>query len=348
MKTKSSLVVLVVLVGLVGVTKAWQQTQKPPQTPAAKAPAKPVARKPALVLNEDSATALIKEALQNERYMVSTAAVLPLMSQSTTDYTAFGGENADAPIFLLMRLIGEGFVKKEVRVDSYPVISGAWAGENTCVDQVPGEPNEPAARIDWMLKNQNTRCEGRQTKMQLQMVPNSNRLTGTTLHRFAPRVEGTITTDDKVKLNGEIYMGGGFVTDGSWTYIERGQSAYLVSNRDYSRQEGSVNPNYLDSGTASGKRIEVKMYKYAFIPALGESPRQVPAGRFEVGAVSNLLLSIETRAAANFTWRVLLDGLGQVMLEKPSEVNTVPDGIGTADFAKKPDATWVLVTPLRF
>lgn len=336
MKKKSSLAVLVVLVGLVGVTGAWQQTQKP-QAPPAKAPAKSVARKPALVLNEDSAKSRIQDAQRSERYLVSFAAIAPLFSQSTTDYRA--GASDSGPAFIMKRLIDGGIVRQDVRVESYPVISGSWTGGDTCVTR--NNWNDPSERLDFILKNRNTSCFSVPLTMQLQTVANSNRITGTSnrtsIAAYADAVTGTVTPKGEVTFD---RLDGPTSAKGSWTYIERGQRAYLVNMWDY-----------LFSGTASGRTTEVKTFNYAIIPnaegssGLLDSPStgKAEVGMFEVGAVSNLLLTTETRASANFAWQVTLDKLGHILLG-----DVTPSGIGRADFAKKPDGTWVLVPPIRF
>lgn len=281
------------------------------------------------VLNEDSATALLVEALRSTPYMTSVAPMLPNMSESTKDYT--GASEPDTQDFLIKRLIDGGFVKQEVKVDSYPVISGSWSGKSACAP--PHDARDRVKFLDFILANQSTGCFAPPLNLQLQSVANSNRVVGTSNRTseayYASTIEGTITPEGKLTFG---RIDGPQGSKGPFTYIERGERAYLVGIWDF-----------LFSGVASGRRTDVKTYVYAFRPDLGGSGGNVPAGKFVVGAVSNLLLTVETRATANFAWRVSLDALGQLLLG-----SAAPSGVGTAEFAKKPDGTWVLVPPLRF
>jgi hypothetical protein len=303
------------------------------------------------VLNEESASALIGASLRSQRFAVSTVSLQLYMTESATDYAPLQGspgapnegEGVDQPqqpmpnaVYLLRRLIDEGLVNRTVGVSSYPVISGAWKGVNTCAKG--GDATNSTAYLDYLLANQNESCFKWPLTLQLNPIPDTNRVTGTSNRSpeawTATPLEATVSPDNKITFQ---RIDGPQGSTGHFTYIERGDRAFLVGIWDF-----------LYTGTASRKRFDVKMYSYSFRPDVGETSGQAPAGTYELGTVSNLLLTIETRAVANFTWSVALNALGKVVLEGNSTPTRGPSGTGSADFAKKPDGTWVLVPPLRF
>jgi|GEM_PF-2708270 len=324
-----------------------------PGAPSGTAPPAAPTTRPATVLNEDTAGQLIKESLPSAPFTLSTTMIQPFMAESATEYaplpgtgtagTPNEGEGADTPqepmpaeVYLLRRLIGDGLVKSAVKVNSYPVISGTWAGINTCVRS--SDSSDPAKHLDYVLANQNATCFKFPLTLQLQPVSNSNRVSGTSnrgTEAWAARpLEASVTPDNRLIFH---RLDGPQGAEGPFTYIERGERAYLVGRSDY-----------LYSGTASRKRAEVKTYTYAFRPDLGQSNGRVPAGKYEIGAVSNLLLTIDTRAEATFAWSVSLNPAGKAMMEAQGGGVRGLAGTGRAEFAKKPDGTWVLVPPLRF
>jgi len=84
----------------------------------------------------------------------------------------------------------------------------------------------------------------------------------------------------------------------------------------------------------------MKTYRYSFVPTLVGNT--IAAGRFEAGAVkevSNLRLTSDVQAGANFIFRPTLDALGRIL-----EVET--DRVGVAKFVKRSDGSWALAPPL--
>jgi hypothetical protein len=260
--------------------------------------------------------------------MVSVQPLLPLMPKSEIDYKAPGASGLGS---IIRALIDGGFVRQVPSVESYPVVAGTFEGRDTCINGHNPVPTDPPELLAFVLRNQDTTCVIMPLTLILQPVPNSNRLSGTSkgpgrLDTASPIYEATVTPNDYLVLR----CAGSLGTSGTFSYIEREGRAYLLSW------------NYLYSGIASGKRTEVKTYAYSFLPELRAEQGYVSAGQFQVGEISELRLTLETRATANFAWRVLLDPLGKTLLGVLR-----PTGVGTAEFAKKPDGTWVLAAPLQ-
>ena len=152
---------------------------------------------------------------------------------------------------------------------------------------------------------------------------------------------GRIDPNGLVHLLRSFYCLPGY-DDTEFLYEEEGATAYL-------RQKGVKDP-WVITGPASGQRVELKWYEYAFSSEVrkvqvstSRDTLYLAGGRFEIGEVSNLQLVIGERAVANFAWQASLDKLGHIMLGEAK-----PNGNGTAEFAKKPDGSWVLVRPVRF
>ena len=148
------------------------------------------------------------------------------------------------------------------------------------------------------------------------------------------QVGGTIAPDGSVVFYHTCFSEGG-VQD-RYQYSESGKSAILQS----------VTPNawipWMLAGTASGN-VETKYYEYSFSPDVqitrSNQGLRVLAGRYEIGEVTNLRLVTETEASANFAWHAQLNQLGGILLEGAG----IPTGTGAAEFAKKPDGSWVIV-----
>ncbi len=278
------------------------------------------------VLDEKRAKVLIKAGLQSQGYMASPGSIVPLMSRSVNDYTTdSSGGNAS----ILRQLIAAGFVTQSATVMSYPNVSGSWAYDHS---QYGGSV------IDTYT-------------LQLQMVSGSNAITGTGEHYkhgsgvgsayrkgtvddpYTGSVNGTVSPDGMVSLNtdGDIFPGFSGRSD-SFQYNEEGQTAFL-------RQ---VHNNYMVYTGEILEKLNLKSYEYAFSPKMGLTSAGVVVGRIEIGEVSNLQLTIETHAVARFAWHVSLNQVGLILLD-----GVAPNGIGSAQFAKKPDGTWVLASSPR-
>lgn len=277
------------------------------------------------VLDEKRAKALIQESLRNQSYMISTTKLLAAMSQSTVDYRVT--EATSGAAFHLKQLLDGGFVTQEIRVESYPVIPSSWRGKKHFANGDDWS-KPPEERLDYILRNRKDASFADPFTLELQV--RGNKVFGSSqADAMQPRpLEGSITPEGKITFSSDTWLRGA----SPWTYIERGPNAYLVGRAEY-----------LITGNASGRKTEVRTYNYAFGPKVTQTPHEVSGGRYDVGAVSNLLLTVETRATATFAWRASLNALGRILLG-----DVVPSGTGTAEFAKKPDGTWVLVPPIRF
>lgn len=276
-------------------------------------------------LNEASAKAQVEEALRGHQYIISIRPLLPLMAESEIDYKASDPTAAGS---LLLPLITNGFVKQESHIQSYPVITGTFEGNDTCVNR--NVPAEPSQRLDFILANQNQSCFRMPLTLKLEPVPNSNRLAGTSNRSkenwtASPISEAILTPDNTMTLRCDGSQG----TNGTFSYIERQGVAYLIGRGDY-----------LYVGPASGKRTEVRRYSYSFVPELHTESGYAPGGQVQVGEISNLRLTTETSATANFGWRVALSPLAKILIG-----DVQPAGSGVVEFGKKPDGTWVLIAP---
>lgn len=274
------------------------------------------------VLNENRSKGLIEEALQTERYVASVASLDQLMSPSRTDILS--NSPTAGPASTLRRLVDQKLARQVVRVvGGYPVVSGRWVSHK-------GGP------VSFTL--------------QIHMAENSNELTVSCEYRDDEKVRqgsttGIVSPRGEVKFvavvgesSGWCFPGGavaGQLRQIPFQYSENGTAASLTPTT-------SEAGGWVFTGVSSGKTIDVKWYEYALSPDAGVTPQGVVAGRFVVGAVSNLQLVGETNARADFTWSVVLNDLGRIVTG-----DATPSGSGTAAFVKKPDGTWVLVKPVR-
>lgn len=266
--------------------------------------------KQTFVLDENRAKALIGQAPQMKTLQIPWENIAPLMARSTSADTGT----------TLGRLIEANLVRQTVSVLTYPSITGTWA-------------SPPGFRI---------------MTMQLHMDENSNVITGRCEFKWGEgldhpmgkngggtrgNVTGTVTPDGSVVFTDVCWSEGG--TQDKYQYSESGTTAYLRSVEDT-----SYLPAWKLTGTASGK-VGVKWYEYTFTPAvtITKSGQRVlvEGGRYLIGDVSNLRLVTETMASANFTWQAQLNLLGSIL-----SGGTRPSGNGNAQFAKKPDGSWVL------
>lgn len=273
-------------------------------------------------LDESRAKALIETSV-DKIYFASIDRLVPLMSPSTTDYSAGSAGGAAA---IIRQLIANGLVTQTATETTYPNPSGSWAFDES---QYGGTVIESY-------------------RLELQISPGSNAITGSGEHwkhgsgvgsagsigyndrPYRGTVTGTVTQDGTVTLetDGDIFNCCG--RRASFQYSQNGETAFLRSDRlSYT---GTARP-----------RITLKRYEYAFTPKLEISPSGVAAGQIEIRSVSDLLLTVDTRATAHFGWTVTLNDVGRILL-----AGDVPGGTGTAEFAKKPDGTWILAERPRF
>jgi hypothetical protein len=297
------------------------------------------------VLNEANAKTQIEAALRTESYMASINALSALMSRSTTDYKIT--RTTDGTATTLSRLIAAGFVQQTVHTDRYPVISGTWDGSESCPKSNEYMQRPVAERIQILAASDTTVCQINRDRLQLQTLANSNNITGTGVAMYGGRplgdpnsISGTVGPDGVVRFTVQGYWNG-VANQGTYTYAEAKGKAYLVSNGDGG--PGVIHPTMLYVGTPSNQSTELKSYEYSFVPSVRLGAGTVVTGQYSVGAISNLRLELETQASANFEWRVSLDSLGRILVSEGA-----PSGIGTAQFVKKPDGTWVLAAPIRF
>jgi hypothetical protein len=275
-------------------------------------------------LNETSGRAILRERLQKEKYMLPLAGILPLMKQTQKDYTSGSVTGQEA---VLKTLLERKLVVQHSQILAYPKISGLFSERKLHTPKV----FNPAGRDDFLIEN-----------YKLEMVPNSNIVSGefeviadppptnrssVLLHM---KVKGTVNIDGSVDMRPEDDPVGW--RTGRFMYHEEGNIAYLRHGRP-------GNENLV--GKATGQKLELKFYEYAFSPEMEKQILRtsqgsyVPVGNFEVGEISGLRLLIETEAAGQFTWRVSLNDIGRVLVGAGQ-----PHGKGEVVFGKKPDGSW--------
>lgn len=277
------------------------------------------------VLDESRAKTLIRQAPQTESFQLLVNNFLPAMARST---------NADRgpATVTLTRLVEAKLVARKVDVVTYPKISGTWVSQRQ------------SALAGGMAPQS--------LNMVLQTVGETNGISGYCVYRWGTsppwaggdtgQVRGTITPDGSVELTSACYSEGG--AQSRYQYSENGTSATLRSLNG--GEPGKMESPWILSGTVSGK-VEVKWYEYSFAPEVqiirDNQGVHVASGRYEVGEVANLRLATETQAVANFAWQGQLNQLGSILLDGTLAPGAKPSGNGTAEFAKKPDGTWMLV-----
>lgn len=96
----------------------------------------------------------------------------------------------------------------------------------------------------------------------------------------------------------------------------------------------------LTAGRPPGK-LAVTRYKYEFASNVkmlsAPHETEIAAGSITVDRVTNLLLSTDTVAQANFGWHVDLDGPARAITGKATQ-----SGSGVVAFGKQPDGNWVV------
>jgi hypothetical protein len=100
----------------------------------------------------------------------------------------------------------------------------------------------------------------------------------------------------------------------------------------------------------------MKWYTYSLTPEgykqieQTRNSMELRAGKFKIGEVTNLRLVTDTVAVANFAWEASLNDLGKTLFQYAQDelrsrnlpTNDVPKGVGEAQFAKKPDGSWII------
>jgi hypothetical protein len=262
--------------------------------------------------------------------MLPLTGILPLMKQTPRDYTSGSVAGQEA---ILKGLLERKLVVQHPVIFAFPNVSGEFTSRNY---QYNGQAQFSLDHKDHF--NVET--------FKLEMVPNSNLLTGELNGHFEPNeqvngrdyslhltVKGTVNVDGYVDLT----LGGGeyLMTSsrsGRYIYREDGATAYL------GRPNRGGNPAV---GKATRQKVNVTFYDYAFSPEMEKQIlriRQgpyVPGGSFEVGETSGLHLLIETEAAAQFSWQVSLNDIGRILVGTGQ-----PRGKGEVAFGKKPDGAW--------
>jgi hypothetical protein len=257
-------------------------------------------------LNESNAELLIRDRLKKEPYKIRAENISKLLARTLKDYkSANAGNDQEATV---KRLLEKGFVLQAVETVNYPRISGTFS-----------------VRFVNMLNRWETRV------FQLEMIPNSNLLTGTyTGGAGVYKVTGSVQPDGKVEmrfLDASTFSG---YTQSNGVYREVGPAASL-DFRDSHNLEGK----------ATGQKVEVRWYTYSWSPDFQKqllhegNETYVIGGGLEVGNVSDLRLVLETEATAKFNWKASLNSVGELFF--PSGP---PSGAGEVAFGKRPDGTW--------
>ena len=308
------------------------------------------------VLNESRAKALIGEALQKASYMTSAGSITPLMSRSTNDYRAT--TVSAGPGHTLKRLIEEKLVTQKVETVNHPKVSGTfvsrWFYNTYAYSWRSNQSQRLHFRTEFSLTTDSVKQDlvhvtGKHGKSI--GPPSWDLIPGSGWIELVPMI-GRVDPDGSVHLPSATWIGSltsvppGPPIEGdlNFQYREEGATAYLQETRqDQLLCADCYSPTgrRTFAGTASGKKVEVKWYEYTFSPEVqtsaGRQGIEVAAGRFQVGEVSNLQLVNDTHAVANFAWDAQLNKIGQIML-----ADVKPSGTSTAQFAKKPDGTWVI------
>lgn len=254
------------------------------------------------------------------------------------------------------RLISGGWIVQQSTTTAYPKISGTFVDVTSW-------------RTCWAGGGCHLNTKERQWI--LQPIAGTNRVSG----RCADRASySTPESQEEVGWSGSSASGtvqpdGGLVLSCvhfSWQplrgrYYEDAQKGYLKFEHGTFRSLGSLGSvrkaggltttvlkpeEGIFVGAATGQKVTVTWYSYAWSPQFeaqlqgSDNARYLVLGGYGVGDVTNLRLDTDTRASANFSWKVLLNSNGKVLYG----VNPVPGqaGTGTALFAKKPDQTWFL------
>jgi hypothetical protein len=294
-------------------------------------------------LTESSARALIEGFYANNYYPINVAPLVPLFAQTRIDYKTVDdkfGLGKDMRLFL-----ERGLIEQHTETLSYPNISGIFTGEIHFAGAMRYEPEN-------IIYNQ----------YNLQMNADSNSFSGTLTisHQEGRSADGTIAPGP-IEVTGVNKVTGTVQPDGSVS-IEGGN---LGANGKYTEQ-GTVasltlpGPYYQGAewhlvGKATG-RTEMKWYTYSLTPEgykqieQTRNSMELRAGKFKIGEVTNLRLVTDTVAVANFAWEASLNDLGKTLFQYAQDelrsrnlpTNDVPKGVGEAQFAKKPDGSWII------
>lgn len=113
------------------------------------------------------------------------------------------------------------------------------------------------------------------------------------------------------------------------------------SQKSVDQRVSRVPPLDLQMDGAAGGSYKLVWFTYAWSPQAAlhhEGDRtRVAAGKIEVVSVTDLISVSETRATASFSWKLIKNKCGEILVEGTGR------GAGRAAFGKKPDGTWTLV-----
>lgn len=271
-------------------------------------------------LTEGTARDLIRDYARTQKLapVISLNPAVLLQRGTKIDYNAL---LPTGPNGILRRMMDHKYLVQTSHVVSYPKISGTFS--------YIGPKDRKVIRSAFTTIDEDY-------EYSLQSVPGTNQLTGTMRHiptNHKNNVTGTIGLDNKVQLNGTNRV-----------YIEEGGKAILRASGPGCYQCPIVVTDFV--GRATGEKITMTLYDYSFSPEFmklvtGSRPLSVVSGSYELGDVTNLLLSTETRAEASFTYKSIPNDVARILLDEGAVTQTRS---GVVRFAKKPDGTWVVET----
>ena len=144
-------------------------------------------------------------------------------------------------------------------------------------------------------------------------------------------------------IGGSVESGGtvhikytGLGTTGTYNYSQNGDKKTLTGTRPF-----LVGPTLILIGTGPIGTITVPLYTYTltskFVPLPLPNQNQIAAGAVHIDSVSNVLLTSDTEAHAEFAWHVDFNDAAKVLTGKPNA-----GGKGDIFFGKQPNGDWVI------
>lgn len=271
-------------------------------------------------LTETTARDLIRNYVRTQHLAPTISLNLGLATQqeTTVDYNNY---KTTGPTGALKRMIDRKYIVQTSHVVSYPKISGTfsyrvpalWMG-NILRHEFDIQSVAPTALIGPNLLTI-TRVDSLEDKSgHVTRAEQSFRNLPGNVGAIGSSGTGQVTFDGMV-----------------FTYVEEGGKAILraASGVDY-------------VGGPAMEKITVTLYNYALSPEFlkliaGSNPPSVVIGTYDIGEVTDLALSIETRAEATFAWQSTPNEVARVLLGE----DAVPGkGTSRVEFAKKPDGSW--------